>query len=94
MGYEKALSEMIRVASKEVIVVFFIPPVDTVPPSSDCLKYDVVEGIWHNAYQKMRMEAFLKSNPKVKNLTWTHLADINESILHVELNGERTWEFQ
>ena len=85
MGYEKTLSEMIRVASKKVIVVFFIPPVDTVPPSSDCLRYDVVEGVWHNVYQKERMEGFLRANPKVEKFEWSPLPDLKESILYVDL---------
>lgn len=85
MGYEESISEMVRVASKAVIVVFFIPPADTTPPSSDQLRYDVVEGVWHNTYQKAKMEGFLKANTRIRKFTWEPLPGSNESILYVDL---------
>lgn len=84
-GYEKALSEMIRVASKEALVVFFIPPVDMVPAASDYLKFDADEEIWHNQYQKAVMEYFVLSNPKVDSISWEELPETKESILHIKI---------
>ena len=84
-GYEKALSEMIRVASKEVIVVFFIPPIDQIPAASDYFKFDVVEEIWHNQYQKARLEQFVLNNPKVASISWEEMPETKESVLHIEI---------
>lgn len=89
-GYQKAITEMMRTATKEVIVVFFIPPIDTVPPSSDCLKYDVVEHIWHNSYQKMAMNQFIYGNPKTDLIAWDDLTELNESVLHIYLKQPPT----
>lgn len=83
--YKKALIEMIRVASKEVVVTFFIPPKNTVPQSPHLYKFDINEQIWHNQYQKFDLELFIVSNPKVASYRWTDLPEINESILHIVL---------
>jgi len=84
-GYEKALTEMIRVANKEAIVVFFIQPINSVPVASDFFKYDAVEEIWHNQYQKSLIEYFIFSNPKVASVSWEDMPHTKESVLHIEI---------
>jgi len=84
-GYESALSEMIRVATKEVIVTFFIHPHDCIPAASNLFKFDVVEEIWHNQYQKALIEIFIGRNLKVESFSWNMLPELNESVLHILL---------
>jgi len=44
--YNKALKEMIRVAKKEVVIVWFLPPDNQV----DIIRYDEKECLYHNTY--------------------------------------------
>lgn len=81
--YETALSELIRTASKEVMVVFFLKPRahkdDRIVPSMD-------HGglLYHNKYNKPKIEKFLRANRKVKKIEWEKIGG-HEIILHVYL---------
>lgn len=76
--YKDSLTEMIRVASKEVIHVFFIKP------EKELINYDLDLNLYHNTYDKSEIEKFCLDNKKVKNIKWI---DINnkECSLHIKL---------
>jgi ubiquinone/menaquinone biosynthesis C-methylase UbiE len=81
-AYEQALQEMVRVAGKEVMIVFFIAP--------DQNSYDKPGMIniggyatYQNKYSRSKMESFLKSLPKVKSFSWQDLKNTNECIVHI-----------
>jgi ubiquinone/menaquinone biosynthesis C-methylase UbiE len=75
--YEKALTEMIRVSMKEVIVTFFFPPED-----KEELRMN--NGLPHNLYSKKKIEEFLWKNNRVVDIEWNEFSD-EESILFIKL---------
>jgi ubiquinone/menaquinone biosynthesis C-methylase UbiE len=68
--YEKTISEMIRIASKEVIAIFFIEPGD-----KDEINYWKEEDLYHNKYEKDKLEKFIKNIKKVNKLYWEIIED-------------------
>lgn len=70
--YKDALSEMIRVASKYVVHIFFIKPTD----SEEKIDHWEQENLYHNHYVRSDIENFLNENTKVKSFEWL---DINDS---------------
>ncbi len=81
--YEKALKELVRVAKKEVLVVFFIKPTK---------KDDVIDLAWvsfnqcyHNYYNQKRLEDYVTSLEGVDHFTWENV-NKDENILHIYLN--------
>jgi len=81
--YESALNELIRVAIKEVLVVFFIPPKDNRPDNINLLYLRGLP-IYNNYYNKEKIELFLKSNVKVDHIAWRS-ASPQEKFLHIYL---------
>lgn len=81
-SYKDALEEMVRVASKEVLVVFFIKPTSAL---NDKMVVSTTDGypIYHNQYSKSKMEAFLRTLPKVKEFSWQEVKSKDECILHI-----------
>ena len=89
--YKKAIAEMVRVAQREVIIVFFIKPTY----SSDRIYSEIDRGcqLYYNHYNKLGIEKYLKSLPKVKKFDlwedadgrWEDV-DGKEVILHIYLN--------
>lgn len=69
--YEKTLNELIRIASKEVIIVFFIKP-----DGEENINYWGEEDLYHNKYNKEKMEAFIMNNPRVDKLFWVDIFDL------------------
>jgi uncharacterized protein YihD (DUF1040 family) len=69
--YDDILNEMIRVASKYVVHIFFIKPAET-----EKISYWEEENLYHNRYSKNDIENYLSKNSKVKSFEWL---DINES---------------
>ncbi len=82
--YQNAIKEMIRVASKEVIIVFFINPDKN---STDKMGMINVGGFttYQNHYSKSKIEAFLKTLDKVKSFSWQDVKNKDESISHIVL---------
>lgn len=80
--YEKALQEAIRCASKEVLVIFFIPPHN----KPDVLSYEKFNTcyLYHNKYNLNSLEHFIKNHKKVNSIYWEKVSD-KESILHIML---------
>lgn len=82
--YEKAVNELIRVAQKEVLIVFFIKL-----GAADIFNYSICDGhpLYHNHYNKQKFENFVKSNKKVASLEWETVND-KEEIVHIYLSNE------
>lgn len=80
--YEKAISELIRVAKKEVVIIFFKKP----HFANDFIKIVQVNSypIYHNIYDKKKLSDFVLSNKKVKSIFWEDLNQL-ESILYVDV---------
>lgn len=68
--YDKALSEMIRIAAKEVIIVFFIKP-----ENEENINYWETEDLYHNTYDINKLQDFILSFPKVESITWSEIND-------------------
>jgi ubiquinone/menaquinone biosynthesis C-methylase UbiE len=68
--YEDILNEMIRVASKYVVHIFFIKPTEI-----EKINYWDEENLYHNSYSKNDIENYLSKNSKVKSFEWL---DINK----------------
>ncbi len=80
--YEKAINELIRVAKKEVLIVFFIKPTD---------KKDVIDftyGHHNNCYNKEKFENFILQNKKVEKIEWQEVNQF-ESIIHIYIKHEK-----
>lgn len=77
--YKKTLSEMIRVAKKEVIIGWFISPSE-----NEKINYWEEEDLYHNEYSKSEIESILNSNEKVKSFEWISVDD-KEINLHILL---------
>lgn len=77
-SYKPCLDEMIRIAEKEVIHVFFIKP------NVEIINYDPTQNLYHNTFDKNEIENYCYENNKVKNVYWL---DINEQecSIHIEL---------
>lgn len=78
--YKNAISELIRVASKEAINVWFIKP-DT---EEEKIVYDKENNLYHNKYNKNEVEELLKSNTKVKSWRWEEINN-KESVLFIQV---------
>lgn len=74
--YKDALSEMIRVASKYVVHIFFIKPSDT-----ENINYWEEENLYHNHYIKKDIEKYLKKNSKVKSFEWMDITDKENALV-------------
>lgn len=83
--YTKALSELIRVASKEILIIWFIEP----SADNDRINAGDTNGlpVYHNQYNKNLLELFIKKNSKVSHLTWESIHNSQEIILHIYLKS-------
>jgi ubiquinone/menaquinone biosynthesis C-methylase UbiE len=82
--YEKTISEMIRIASKEVILVFFIELGEM-----DEINYWEEEDLYHNKYDKEKLEKFITGIKKVNKMFWETVEDpTNRKDVLDELNKE------
>lgn len=76
-----AMSESVRIAKKEVLIIFFIKPHDT---------YEIKRmghGIPHNIYSKQEIERRLDTFLRVDHISWEEV-DKNEIILHIWIKKE------
>jgi ubiquinone/menaquinone biosynthesis C-methylase UbiE len=78
ISYEKALNELIRVANKEVIIIFSIIP--SAKPNSIRLW----NGIYFNHYNKASFETLTLVNQKVHRIAWQAI-NHQEIMLHIYL---------
>lgn len=81
--YEKALTELIRISRKEVMIIFFIKPEDE---RADEINSAIIDEclLYHNHYNKKNIEKFLMQHYKVHRLWWENIAD-KECVLHIIL---------
>lgn len=80
-GYESALKDAIRVASREVLVNWFIRCTD----EDDLLNYDPVLDLRHNRYNRLKLETFLSSQSEVEGFCWSECGNPDEELLHIKL---------
>lgn len=71
-SWKKTIPEMIRIASKEVIIVWFIKP----EPGEDKINYWEEEDLYHNLYSKDKLEEMLTKHPKVTSFFWHDISDV------------------
>tara|TARA_Y100001970_G_C13950014_1_gene707752 strand:+ start:139 stop:783 length:645 start_codon:yes stop_codon:yes gene_type:complete len=85
---EQPLNEMIRVSKQRVINVFFIN-FSTREFEHDIKKIQMGTEVYHNAYNRIKIEQLLKNNPKVKSFKWFEGEEIQDtmttSILCIDL---------
>jgi|ERR1700733_730274 len=81
-SYEQAIQEMVRVASEEVLIVFFIAPDQNGHDKPGMINVGGY-ATYQNKYSRPKMESFLKSLPKVKSFSWQEVKNTNECILHI-----------
>jgi len=81
-SYEKAISELIRVAKKEVLIGFFIAPS---PKKEHRISPAMINNflLYHNEYSKSLLTAFILNHPRVEKMEWEFVD--KETILHVYL---------
>lgn len=80
--YEKTISELIRVGKKEVLIGWFIKPDN----EDDKIDYWAEEDLYHNKYNKSKLEQFILANPKVEWIFWTEINE-KENVLHIMLRN-------
>lgn len=78
----EVLKEMIRVAGREVAIVFFAKPTEMLV---DRIQLVNVDGymIYQNHYSKAKIESLLRSIEKVKSFSWQEVKNKDECILHI-----------
>jgi len=79
--FEILLEEMIRLASKEVIHIFFIKPTST--SSTKYFEFDS-RGLCHNNYNKRLIQEYLENHPKVDSFFFKDLNQ-QEEALHIQI---------
>ena len=82
--YEKSIASMIRVAAKEVFIVFFQKPHD----APDHIESALFQGdpLFHNIYNRKDTERFIMTHDKVDRIEW-ETVDSVEEILHIYLKN-------
>lgn len=80
--YEKAITELIRIARSEVLIVFFIRPSDSFDSFSVSLDHNST--LYYNCYNTAKLIEFVFNNSKVDSVEWEGV-DGNEIILHIYL---------
>lgn len=78
--FKPILKEMVRLASKEAIHVFFIIP----GKAKSHIGYDEKENLYHNRYNEKEIEDFLLSLDKVSAIKWERIGK-EETSLHIKL---------
>lgn len=77
-SFQPVLSEMIRLASKEAMHIFFISP----GINDEHIGYDSNENLYHNRYNRLDIETFLSFISKVKSFEWIKIND-SETMLSI-----------
>lgn len=81
-SYENPVNELIRVAKKEVFIVFFILPDPFSTKTQIHTDYVKNQFLYHNTYSLSDIEQFLKNNPKVAKFHWENARE-DGVILHI-----------
>jgi len=70
------LEEMIRVASKMVMHIFFIKPQE-----KTIINYNKKTNLYHNTYNRNKIEEYLEQHNKVKDFEWVTLSKHEEALI-------------
>lgn len=81
--YKQAISEIVRVAKEEALIVFFILPNES---SEDKIILPIIDGypVYHNCYSRSSLEKHLSGYEKIELWTWEKVFE-KEEILHIYL---------
>lgn len=74
------LDELVRVADKVAIHIFFIPPGE-----EEIINYDEKQNLYHNTFRKEDLEKHLNSKEKVEKTEWITFFTQNEQALIIWL---------
>lgn len=74
--FEPILTEMVRVASKMVVHIFFITP-----KNDEIINYDKKQNLYHNTFSKPAIEELLNNNDKVASIEWLPLNKTETSLI-------------
>ena len=74
--FVNVLDEMIRVASKMVMHIFFIRPQEKA-----IVNYNKDNNLYHNTYDRNRIEDYLEQHSKVKDFEWNQLSQSEEALI-------------
>ena len=78
--FQPVLNEIIKLASKIAVHIFFIPPGE----NNEHIGYDKNENLYHNRYNKKDIENYIISNPKIEKYEWINIENIESAlIMHI-----------
>lgn len=83
--YEKAVDELIRVAAKEALVIFFIKPTSEHPDQIQGIRWPEPY-LYYNCYNKEKLEHYILSHAQVETIEWEELPDSKGVALHIFLD--------
>ena len=78
-AFELILNEMTRLAKSEVVIIFFIKPIDE---DRSVINYDEATNLYHNAYSKQLIINWIANHRDIKSFTFVNIND-KESALHI-----------
>lgn len=73
--FKPVLNEMIRLAEKEAIHVFFL-----IPGHGEIINYDEAQNLFHNVYDRNEIEDFLTTHEDVQGFRWLPLTSTEEAL--------------
>lgn len=73
--FKPVLNEMIRIAEKEAIHVFFL-----IPGHGEIINYDEAQNLFHNVYDRKEIEEFLATHDDVIAFSWIPITSQEEAI--------------
>jgi len=77
--FRPLLSEMVRLAEKEAIHVFFI-----IPREEEIIHYDDKENLYHNTFKKEDIEVFLRSKKDVESFSWLDVCEGEQALIIIK----------
>jgi len=87
--FDMALSEMIRVAKKIVLISFFIGPIDEEKSIISLDNKNSDYEIYHNSYSKSELKNYLNHNKKVKKYKFIKLSGKSTYLLKIYIKNKR-----
>lgn len=80
-GFQPVLNEIIKLASKIAVHIFFIPPGE----NNEHIGYDKNQNLYHNRYNKKDIENYIMSNPKIEKYEWINIENIESAlVMHIK----------
>lgn len=78
--YEDALNEAMRVAQKEVLVIWFLKP----SAEEDKINFDAKENLFHNVYNEKKLVEFIQKHPRFESIEWFDI-NVQENMMSIKL---------